>query len=145
MRCGNSIDLNMLRCPLCKLQPDTHEHLFFECSFSAQGWFSMLRVAGLPSVLPRWDDIMVWIEPISNSKSVTSIVGRLVIAASSYFIWQERNNRLYAKGDRSVNKMCETFAEVVWLKLTTILFKNNPRVERMRKIWKNHGLEVNST
>ncbi|GJR26784.1 reverse transcriptase domain, reverse transcriptase zinc-binding domain protein [Tanacetum coccineum] len=25
---GNDVDLNLLRCPLCKLQPDSHEHLF---------------------------------------------------------------------------------------------------------------------
>ncbi|GJZ88898.1 putative reverse transcriptase domain, reverse transcriptase zinc-binding domain protein [Tanacetum coccineum] len=27
-------DLNLLRCPLCDLVPDSHSHLFFECSFS---------------------------------------------------------------------------------------------------------------
>ncbi|GJW79033.1 hypothetical protein Tco_0140715 [Tanacetum coccineum] len=30
---GPSIDLNLLRCPLCELVPDSHDHLFFECPF----------------------------------------------------------------------------------------------------------------
>ncbi|GJX94924.1 hypothetical protein Tco_0349510 [Tanacetum coccineum] len=33
---GPSIDLNLLKCPLCDLVPDSHDHLFFECSFSSQ-------------------------------------------------------------------------------------------------------------
>ncbi|GJU57183.1 reverse transcriptase domain, reverse transcriptase zinc-binding domain protein [Tanacetum coccineum] len=33
---GESVDLNLLRCPLCKAVPDSHEHLFFKCSFSSK-------------------------------------------------------------------------------------------------------------
>ncbi|GJW87688.1 hypothetical protein Tco_0163028 [Tanacetum coccineum] len=35
---GPSIDLNLLRCPLSDLVPDSHDHLFFECSFSTYVW-----------------------------------------------------------------------------------------------------------
>ncbi|GJS24534.1 reverse transcriptase domain, reverse transcriptase zinc-binding domain protein [Tanacetum coccineum] len=35
---GNLFDLNMLRCPLCKSQPNTHEHLLFKCVYSSQIW-----------------------------------------------------------------------------------------------------------
>ncbi|GKB23107.1 hypothetical protein Tco_0862508 [Tanacetum coccineum] len=33
---GNGVDLSLLHCPLRKAQPDSHEHLFFECPFSTQ-------------------------------------------------------------------------------------------------------------
>nr|GEX06939.1 hypothetical protein [Tanacetum cinerariifolium] len=33
-------NLNVLRCPLCKTQPDSHSHLFFECQFSSHVWSS---------------------------------------------------------------------------------------------------------
>ncbi|GJR53871.1 hypothetical protein Tco_1404392 [Tanacetum coccineum] len=32
---GGGTDLNLLRCSLCDSQPDSHEHLFFECAFSS--------------------------------------------------------------------------------------------------------------
>nr|GFC19051.1 hypothetical protein [Tanacetum cinerariifolium] len=38
-----STDLNALTCVFCKLQMDSHEHLFFECSFSAHVW-QLVRV-----------------------------------------------------------------------------------------------------
>nr|GEU70749.1 hypothetical protein [Tanacetum cinerariifolium] len=34
-------------CPLCESQPDSHEHLFFECPFSTQVWLHMRDLAGL--------------------------------------------------------------------------------------------------
>nr|GEW21080.1 putative reverse transcriptase domain, reverse transcriptase zinc-binding domain protein [Tanacetum cinerariifolium]GEW21164.1 putative reverse transcriptase domain, reverse transcriptase zinc-binding domain protein [Tanacetum cinerariifolium] len=42
---GKSVDLNLLMCPLCKAVPDSHEHLFFECSFSSKVWKLVTRKA----------------------------------------------------------------------------------------------------
>nr|GFC67916.1 reverse transcriptase domain, reverse transcriptase zinc-binding domain protein [Tanacetum cinerariifolium] len=66
-----SIDLNLLRCPLCDLVPDSHDHLFFECAFTSKVW--------------------------SKRKMAVSILSRLVLAATSYYIRQERNERLFKK------------------------------------------------
>ncbi|GJT49453.1 putative reverse transcriptase domain, reverse transcriptase zinc-binding domain protein [Tanacetum coccineum] len=52
---GNYVDLNLLRCP------------FFDF---------------LPNILPIWDVTVNWISAMSKGKSVTSIVGRLLIDAS---------------------------------------------------------------
>nr|GEX21047.1 hypothetical protein [Tanacetum cinerariifolium] len=38
-----SIDLNLLKCPLYDVVPDSHSHLFFECPFSMQVWFQIER------------------------------------------------------------------------------------------------------
>lgn len=79
---------------------------------------------------------MAWILSISKTKIVTSIVGRLVLAVTSYFVWQERNNRLFGKGERRVQRLCDTITEVVRLKLSSIQFKSTSREERMRKTCK---------
>ncbi|GJZ31160.1 reverse transcriptase domain, reverse transcriptase zinc-binding domain protein [Tanacetum coccineum] len=83
---GNDVDLNLLRCPLCKLQPDSHEHLFFECSYSSNVWKSVLRVPEFPDIPLIWTDIMAWIVPLAETNNVTCIVGRLIVAAMSYYI-----------------------------------------------------------
>ncbi|GJX43289.1 sodium/hydrogen exchanger 6, partial [Tanacetum coccineum] len=54
---GPSIELNLLRCPLCVFVP-------------------------------------TFITPISKGKTAFSILSRLVFAATSYYIWLERNERL---------------------------------------------------
>ncbi|GJX83736.1 reverse transcriptase zinc-binding domain-containing protein [Tanacetum coccineum] len=83
---GNDVDLSLLRCPLCKSQQDSHEHLFFECSYSSSIWQNVLNVVGISGVSSQWDDIMLWLLPISKSKNVISIIGRLIVAATAYFL-----------------------------------------------------------
>nr|GEW16599.1 hypothetical protein [Tanacetum cinerariifolium] len=38
-------------CSLCDGQPDSHEHLFFKCSFAMQVWDSMKVMAGLSNCM----------------------------------------------------------------------------------------------
>lgn len=51
----------------------------------------------MQSVSPKWDDIIAWIQPFASRSSIKSVVARLVLAAFTYFIWQERNNRIRGK------------------------------------------------
>nr|GEY95614.1 hypothetical protein [Tanacetum cinerariifolium] len=44
---GKDIELNLLCCPFCNTQPDSHEHLLFECSFSSQVWDKVLHMADI--------------------------------------------------------------------------------------------------
>lgn len=132
---GDSTDLNLLRCALCKVVPDSHEHLFFECSFSSKVWKLVTRKAGLQVVLPKLTDITSWLLPISLCNSIESIVSCLVFAASSYYIWQERNNRLYSKDTRREEHVCDIVMEIVRLKMTTIRFKKTQKVVDMLHKW----------
>ncbi|PWA55374.1 reverse transcriptase domain, Reverse transcriptase zinc-binding domain protein [Artemisia annua] len=90
---GSDADLNLLRCPLCKLQPDTHEHLFFECYFAPNVWKGVLQTAELPDVPPVWSDSMDCIIHMAIKNNVTSIVGRLIVAATTYYVCQARRNQ----------------------------------------------------
>ncbi|GJR83858.1 reverse transcriptase domain, reverse transcriptase zinc-binding domain protein [Tanacetum coccineum] len=96
-----STDLNLLRCPLCDLVPDSHSHLFFECPFSMQG------------------------------KSVVSIISRLLLAATSYYIWIERNSRLFKKKASTVPHIVQVIASMVRLKLVTFKFKKVTTLSRL--------------
>ena len=71
-----------------------------------------------------------------------SIVGRLVLTVASYFLWQERNNRIHDKGNRSTEQVKNVIVDVVRLKLTSIKFKKNIRVEKMKETWK---LDIGTT
>lgn len=63
---GNEVDLTLLRCPLCKVQPDSHEHLFFESLFSAQVWNLVMDMAGMSVISMKWSDIVTWLLPIAK-------------------------------------------------------------------------------
>ncbi|GJT34951.1 lupus La protein [Tanacetum coccineum] len=109
---GNSIDLNLLRCPLCNSQPDSHDHLFFECTFASLDWSSVVQRADIG---------------FSSSRC------RLVLAASAYYVWPEQNNKIYGKGHRTPDQVALIVLDTVRLKLTSTYFKKRARVEKMKK------------
>nr|GEY38103.1 hypothetical protein [Tanacetum cinerariifolium] len=129
-------DLNQLRCSLCGTQSDSHEHLFFECKFSAQVWFLVRCLAGMDTVPPVLEDICMWFEPMAAKRTVLNIVGKLLFAASAYYIWSERNNRLFKNTRRSPEELRDIIMVTVRLKLATFRFKNKARVHRLLSLWK---------
>ncbi|GKC33337.1 reverse transcriptase domain, reverse transcriptase zinc-binding domain protein [Tanacetum coccineum] len=104
---GDNIDINSLLCPLCDLQPDSHLHLLFVCPFSNYIWDIVKTRAGIMSNLVSFDGIVAWLIPLAKKRSVRSIVSRLLLAASTYYIWQERNGRIFKKRNRSKEQQVE--------------------------------------
>ncbi|GKC11866.1 hypothetical protein Tco_1008648 [Tanacetum coccineum] len=47
---GPNGDVTNLRCALCDGQPDSHPHLFFECTFSAKVWRYVRVLADMDNV-----------------------------------------------------------------------------------------------
>ncbi|GJX93653.1 reverse transcriptase domain, reverse transcriptase zinc-binding domain protein [Tanacetum coccineum] len=93
---GPNIDLNLLRCPLCELVPDSHSHLFFECSFASQVWFQVRAFTGMSSVPPRFVDVLAFLI-LSKGSSLSNVISRIVLATMTYCLWNERNSRLFKK------------------------------------------------
>ena len=70
-----------------------------------------------------------------TKKSAMSVVSRLVFAASSYFVWQERNNRVYSNNTRKEEQVCDVIIEIERLKLSSFPFKNTSNVLRILAAW----------
>ena len=130
-----STNLNLIQCPLCDSQPDSHNHLFFDCSYSSQVWFGVVSRAGMDIASCSLDTIVSWLIPIAEKRSVLSIVAKLVLAASTYFIWQERNSRLFMHKKRSQDQLVDVIFTTVRLKLCTFKFKKTRRVENALEKW----------
>ncbi|GJV31975.1 hypothetical protein Tco_1392375 [Tanacetum coccineum] len=58
-------------------------------------WSKVCVLCGKDSIPPRLIDVTTFITPISKGKMAISILSRLVLAATSYYIWLERNGRLF--------------------------------------------------
>ncbi|GJU37331.1 RNA-directed DNA polymerase, eukaryota, reverse transcriptase zinc-binding domain protein [Tanacetum coccineum] len=133
---GNGTDLSLLRCVLCDSIRDSHEHLFFECQFLSKIWIYICHLAGMDSVQPRLEDILVHLQPIAHKHTAESVIGKLLLAASLYFIWNERNNQTFKQVKRSPEDIRDIIMVTVRLKLLTFKFKNTVRVNRMLADWK---------
>ncbi|GJT87817.1 putative reverse transcriptase domain-containing protein [Tanacetum coccineum] len=120
-------DLTQVHCSLCGTQADSHEHLFFECSYSSKVWSLVRGLVGIDVVPPFLENIIVWFQPLANKRTVQNIVGKILIAAATYFIWLERNNRLFKRTRRSPEELRGAIVITVRLKLVTFRFKNKEK------------------
>ncbi|GKC04069.1 hypothetical protein Tco_0995679 [Tanacetum coccineum] len=133
--------LNAIVSPV--LVPNSHDLLEWRnedglvCSFLAHTVWNTIRargtkvwnqvkgVAGLASSNASIYDIIHDIIPFAARKTSKSVIAKLVVAATSYFIWQERNGRVFKNMKRTVNQVVECIMNTVWLKLMSCRLKKS--------------------
>ncbi|GJW80661.1 retrotransposon ORF1, partial [Tanacetum coccineum] len=98
-------DLSQLRCSLCGLVTDMHKHLFFECSYSSKVWRLVRGLAGMDPIQLVLEDVVNWFQPMDAKRTVLNVVGKLLFAASVYFIWIDRNQRLLKNKRRTPEEL----------------------------------------
>ncbi|MFS7888742.1 hypothetical protein Hanom_Chr17g01584951 [Helianthus anomalus] len=82
-----------------------------------------------------WISVLAWMDQYSNSTNLEHIVGKLVLAASVYFIWQERNNRLFSRMQCSATQVSEKIKSSVRFRLMGFKFKGHSDHNRVLKKW----------
>ncbi|KAJ9542514.1 hypothetical protein OSB04_029020 [Centaurea solstitialis] len=86
-----------LICSLCECCLDSHDHLFFTCPYSKDVWRKVKREVGLHGFPESWTLIM---DLLNEGRGPVKLIQRLALAATVYFLWIERNTRLFKKTKR---------------------------------------------
>uniref|UniRef100_A0A1J3EJP2 LINE-1 retrotransposable element ORF2 protein n=1 Tax=Noccaea caerulescens TaxID=107243 RepID=A0A1J3EJP2_NOCCA len=84
-------------CVLCSNGSESHEHLFFECSFSSEIWS---QIAGSLWPNPPTDLASVTTSILSMQSS-KAVVAKLWLQILIYLLWRERNARIFSANPRS--------------------------------------------
>ncbi|PWA43480.1 RNA-directed DNA polymerase, eukaryota, Reverse transcriptase zinc-binding domain protein [Artemisia annua] len=83
------------------------------------------------------DYALTFLIPISKGRSVISIISRLLLAATTYYLWMERNSRLFKRKKSTVAEVVQVIVSTVRLKLVTFKFKKiTPRSRLLLDKWK---------
>ncbi|GKG31532.1 hypothetical protein Tco_0426482, partial [Tanacetum coccineum] len=85
----------VVECPYCKTRPDSHEHLFFQCKTVADIWTSVKRKARINTNAINWEEIIKDMSNYKSQKNVWNIIRKLCLGATVYYVWRERNGRLF--------------------------------------------------
>ncbi|GJT37282.1 hypothetical protein Tco_0937147 [Tanacetum coccineum] len=123
-------------CSLCGDQPDSNNHLFFKCGYSTQVWDHMKDLAALSNVVGGYKDVVDFLSSYANRRSCKSVIAKLVFSASVYYIWHERNARLFSNQKRSSIQLTEIITSVIRLKLITCSFKKTRPGLEFARLWK---------
>ncbi|GKA24834.1 putative reverse transcriptase domain, reverse transcriptase zinc-binding domain protein, partial [Tanacetum coccineum] len=96
--------------------------------------FSVIQVlAGINILANDVYSIIDYLLPYAKRRTSRSVIAKLVVAASTYFIWQERNRRLFKNNKRTLNQVIDCIMSSVRLKLMSCKFKRSRDGETMAR------------
>nr|GEZ94097.1 hypothetical protein [Tanacetum cinerariifolium] len=127
-----------LLCTFCGKVADSHDHLFFDCSFPNSIRDILKNMVRLDDAPNRWCDIVEFMLNRPINKSIWSILQRLVMGAVVYFIWKERNFRLFQNKHRSKEDLCYLIKDMVRLRVLSLSLKPSVQVYKAADIWNFH-------
>ncbi|PWA73751.1 reverse transcriptase zinc-binding domain-containing protein [Artemisia annua] len=130
-------------CPFCKLIPDSHPHLFFECDFPKEIWSRMKCLVGLDFAPNNLQALIQFMVNRPVNKTIWSILQRLLIGACVYYLWQERNLRIFQGKSSSVDDLCSLIRDVMRLRIMGLTLKASTHVFDAAKLWEFHVKQVN--
>ncbi|GJX28615.1 putative RNA-directed DNA polymerase [Tanacetum coccineum] len=133
-------EVNDIKCSLCGVEPESHDHLFFDCCFSLEIWHQFRDLVKLDSAPNALSVLVPYIAGRPINRSIWSILQRLVIGTLVYFIWQERNLRRFQMKSRSVKDLCMIIKDVVRFRLLSLKIRSSKQVMEAAELW-NLGVE----
>ncbi|GJX96215.1 hypothetical protein Tco_0352013 [Tanacetum coccineum] len=100
-----------------------------------QGQATGNGMADMDLLPPTLHQIVTHLAPMAKHRTARSVIGRLLLAASAYFIWIERNNRLFKNSRKTSEEIRDCIMVTVRLKLLTFRFKNKAMVSSLLAKW----------
>ncbi|GJZ81777.1 putative reverse transcriptase domain, reverse transcriptase zinc-binding domain protein [Tanacetum coccineum] len=98
-------------------------------------WANVKVLAGLQNSGSSFNSNVSIIRPLAKRRTSLGVIAKLVFAASAYFIWQERNGRLFKKTKRSTNQVVECVMTSFRLKLLLCRFKKSRDSSVLMWLW----------
>ncbi|KAL0289735.1 UNVERIFIED_CONTAM: hypothetical protein Sradi_7066500 [Sesamum radiatum] len=89
-------------CVLCQEgHPESHEHLFFMCSFATRCIHAIRREISLPWPYHNWSRIIRWASARWRGRHVVNAAYRALLSSLVYHLWRERNLRVFQHSSRT--------------------------------------------
>jgi hypothetical protein len=82
-------------CPFCYGCIESHEHLFFKCSFSRQIWTKIMAKCSILNAPLEWENIEERGLHVLLGKGIRACMGRLCFGATVYNLCKQRNDLLH--------------------------------------------------
>ncbi|GJW58496.1 RNA-directed DNA polymerase, eukaryota, reverse transcriptase zinc-binding domain protein [Tanacetum coccineum] len=107
-----------------------------ECRITSKLWRSLKKQEKFDFMPDNWDAIMAAMTQLRHNRSIKSVLRRIILAACVYFIWNERNKRLFTSDKKDSNDLTAEIVNYVRLKLTSLTVKRTSQTEKVCKLWK---------
>lgn len=90
-------------CPLCMNVDESLDHLFFQCSFSAEVWHRVMQWIGIQSLVCSFDQEVSHMARIARKKGDHAKLTVMAFTEIIYALWCQRNSRIFGSIVKQVN------------------------------------------
>ncbi|XP_024006225.1 uncharacterized protein LOC112082856 [Eutrema salsugineum] len=112
------------QCLLCNSDQESHEHIFFRCTYSSELWS---RFAGSlwPNPPTSYQLVPAWIgqRTTGNSRRL-QVLGKLIFQCIIYSLWKERNARVFSSVSSPVLVLRRTVDRMIRDRLLSFLARS---------------------
>ncbi|XP_026436971.1 uncharacterized protein LOC113334962 isoform X2 [Papaver somniferum] len=113
--------LSVATCALCEEGPETEEHLFHSCIFSAGIWLGLLLKLGIfRTMCGSWSEELNWCVQAFGGQTLIARVKKLVFNSYIYHLLRERNSRIFAGKFSSADQVGFLILEDVRVRVSSI-------------------------
>ncbi|GJW01571.1 RNA-directed DNA polymerase, eukaryota, reverse transcriptase zinc-binding domain protein [Tanacetum coccineum] len=102
-----------LKCPLCSKESDSHEHLFFKCPYSEGIWRNVTTKMGKRNWDNVWEKVACTIAKGGCKSNIKSVLDRMEFSTTIYFVWNERNKRIFTQEQRNCQDLLNGIVESI--------------------------------
>ena len=101
-------------CHLCNHHMESHEHLFFQCPFSANIWNAINAKAHISWPVLHWKELLQWATSnYQKAHDITHVIPKLILSTTVYHLWYERNNRCFNNHPSSKQSITESIFQLI--------------------------------
>ncbi|XP_020249107.1 uncharacterized protein LOC109826488 [Asparagus officinalis] len=108
-------------CVLCSRHPENCNHLFFDCQYSAEVWNNVMDWLGYTWRTCTWDQLCRWYSSCLKGKGFKNDLKRMALSVTVYFIWQERNIRIF----QGIARTSDTLFHAIKLSIFTRILNDD--------------------
>ncbi|GAA0183767.1 hypothetical protein LIER_31121 [Lithospermum erythrorhizon] len=84
---------------------ESHDHLFFECSYTAQVWRLILQRLGEYRGAMSWAQERLWVEGTMGGRSFKQRIKQVAFVSAVAVLWEERNLRCFQGTSRECSRV----------------------------------------
>ena len=110
-------------------------HLFFQCPYANKVWVEMVKMAANLNMTDSLYDNCITIATKQVKNNFGWVVDKIIFAATVYFIWQERNWRLFKDEKRYVEVVVKSIKDSVKSKLLSLKVKKSMKAQLLADKW----------
>lgn len=120
-------------CLLCNSQPESRDHLFFQCCYSETVWRAITLRCQFPSPV-GWEQNLNHMIQLRGNKDLRRLT-LMAIQATVYWLWNERNKRHHQHIFRTTDSLIEVIDKQIRNRIQSFRSSNPRACSAMMQLW----------